>query len=83
MTLILHIIIALSSLLYSGYVFFSPSQKKLRASYGLIAMTLASGTYLVISTHSPILSSCISGLVYLAAVLSATIAAQRKLRTES
>jgi predicted ATPase len=81
MTLIIHIIIALLSLVFSAYVFFSPSKSKLRMSYGLVAMTLISGTYLVISTHSPILSACTSGLIYLSVVMTATIAAQRKLAT--
>lgn len=82
MTLILHILIALTSLIYSGYVFFSPSKNKIRVSYGLVAATLISGTYLVVSTHSPILSSCVSGLVYLAIVLSGILAAHRKLSGE-
>lgn len=79
MTLLVHIIIALTSVAYSTYVFFAPSQKKMRASYGLIAATLASGTYLVISAHAPVLSSCLSGLTYVSAVAVILTAANYKL----
>jgi hypothetical protein len=79
MLILLHILIALSSLIFSGYVFFSPSKRKLNVSYGLVALTLASGTYLVIATNSAILAACTSGLLYLSCVLTATVAAHRKL----
>jgi hypothetical protein len=82
MLLVTHIVIALFSLIFSGYVFFAPSKLKLRASYTLVVMTLMSGTYLVISTHSPILAACTSGLVYLSVVLTGLFAAHRKLSTE-
>lgn len=80
MLLISHIIIALSSIVFGGYVLLTPSITKLRVSSALIVMTLASGTYLVVSTHSPLLSSCMTGLVYLAVVITGQIAASRKLR---
>jgi hypothetical protein len=80
MIVLLHILIALGSIIYSGYVFFSPSKTKIRASYCLVAATLISGTYLVISTHSPILSSCVTGLIYLAIVMFGILAADNKLR---
>jgi hypothetical protein len=78
-TLILHIIIALTSLVYAGYTFFSPSQNKLRFSYSLVVLTLLSGTYLVMVTHSPLMAACTSGLIYLAVVLSGLAAAHYKL----
>lgn len=70
MMLILHIAIALSSLAATTLLALRPSKRKMYASYALIAMTLASGTYLVISLHAPLLSSCVSGLTYLAIALS-------------
>lgn len=79
MILILHILIALASIVCSGYAFFSPSKSKLQVSYALTALTLISGTYLVISTHSPLLSSCVSGLVYLAIVIPLNAASSMKL----
>jgi len=79
MILVTHIFVALASIVASTYAFFMPSKAKLRVTYGLTALTLASGTYLVWSTHSPLLSSCITGLAYLAVVFSGVLAAQRKL----
>lgn len=68
MILILHILIALSSVAYSGYACLSPTKDKLRASAALVVLTLASGTYLVLSTHAPLTQACLSGLTYLGIV---------------
>jgi hypothetical protein len=70
MLLVSHIIIALSSIVVSSLSLADPSRNKLRLSYGLVAATLASGSYLVISSHAQILSSCITGLAYTGLVLS-------------
>jgi hypothetical protein len=70
MILIAHIVIALSSMAMTTVLAFWPSERKLKLSAAGIALTLATGTYLVISTHSPLLSSCITGLMYLAVALS-------------
>ena len=79
MILLLHIIIALGSVAYTSYLYFSPTRKHFYAAYGLVGLTLASGTYLVLSTHSSLLTSCITGLVYIGIVLGGITAAQRKL----
>jgi hypothetical protein len=79
MLLVTHILIALTSIAFSSLAFFAPSRLKLQASYGLVAATLVSGTWLVLSTGSPLLSSCMTGLVYLAASMGALIMARRKL----
>ncbi|MFI5275502.1 MAG: hypothetical protein ACHQT5_01630 [Candidatus Saccharimonadales bacterium] len=82
MILLIHIIVALSSIVTSTFSFLQPSKAKVRCTYGLILLTLASGTYLVWSTHSPLLSSCITGLLYLGVALSGVLGAQRKLAAE-
>jgi hypothetical protein len=69
MLLVAHIIIALGSIAASTASLASPSINRLRLSYSLVAATLVSGTYLVISTHAQILSSCITGLAYTGLVL--------------
>ncbi|HVX48205.1 MAG TPA: hypothetical protein VHA05_02495 [Candidatus Saccharimonadales bacterium] len=78
MIVLTHVIIALSSLAWTTYLNFAPTKRKFHVAYGLITATLASGTYLVVSTHSPLLSSCLTGLVYLAIVLSGVLAASRQ-----
>lgn len=82
MTLILHVVIALVSLVYAGYVYFSPSQARLYVAYGLVAMTLISGTYLVFSLNTPLLRACSTGLLYLAVVLSGLLAAHRRMAVQ-
>lgn len=82
MVIVLHIIIALTSILYSGFIVFRPTRRKLLVSYGLVLLTLLSGVLLVVLTNSPILAACTSGLVYLSTVLTTAVAAHRRLPTE-
>jgi len=82
MLVLSHVVIALSSVFFAAYSLFSPSQNKLKVSYGLTTATLATGTYLVISTHSPLLQSCTTGLAYLAIIFSLIAVTRRRLAHE-
>lgn len=82
MVLVIHILIALASIVASGWAFLVPSKAKLRTSYTLVAATLASGTYLVLSTHTPLTQACLTGLIYLAIVSTGIALARRKLAKE-
>jgi hypothetical protein len=82
MLLIIHVSIALSSIVVTGLAFFRPSRQKLVTSYGLVGLTLVSGTALVITTHSPLVSSCVTGLAYLTVEMFGIILTQRKLASE-
>jgi hypothetical protein len=77
--ILLHVIIALASIGMAGYNLLRPSKTRLRLNYLLIASTLASGTYLVVDAHAPMLQACVSGLVYLAIVSSGIIPAKIRL----
>jgi len=77
MALVLHVVIALASIGYTAYVFFAPTRNKLRVSQVLVVMTLASGTYLVLSTKVNLLRVCLMGLVYLGIVSWAIVSAQK------
>jgi hypothetical protein len=77
--LLLHILIALSSIVASGLAYARPSKQRLNTSYGLVAATLATGTYLVVAQPAHLASACISGLAYLGVVGSAIVAARLKL----
>lgn len=79
MILVAHIVIALASIAYTTYLYFRPSQKGLKIAYGMAAATLGSGTWLVVSTHSSLLSSCITGVLYLVAVATGMVLSARKL----
>lgn len=76
--LLIHVIVAISSVAFSSYLFFKPSNKNFKISYGLIALTLISGTYLVVATHSALLPACEAGLTYLVVVSVLIFAAQRR-----
>lgn len=79
MLLILHILVALTSVAAATYAFVGPSKTKLNASYTLVALTITSGTYLVFSAGTSLRHACASGLAYLAAVTVVLISARRKL----
>lgn len=79
MILIFHIFIALFSVFYTGFVYLFPSKKKLNVSYVMVALTIASGTYLVLVNMSHMVSACITGLIYLGIVGAGLISARRKL----
>lgn len=81
MILLIHIIVALASLVVSLLAFFNPSQAKLKSSYILIASTVASGSLLLILSPGHILECCIVGLAYSVFTIAITISTNRKLAT--
>ena len=78
MLLITHIIIALGGLAIAAASLFTLSQRMISASHVLTAGTLATGTGLVFMTGN-VLKSCVSGLLYLSAVLVMTMVAKHRL----
>lgn len=82
MVLTAHIIIALLSVVFTTYMIFAPSQAKLRASYGLVTLTLASGTYLVVNSSGHLLQACTTGLLYVGLVSIGIAMARKKLARE-
>jgi ABC-type glycerol-3-phosphate transport system permease component len=81
--LIPHISIAVISLVITTLTAFAPSQLKVKLSRLFISLTLITGTLLVILTHQPILSSCMSGLVYLGFAMAGVIIGSRRLAKET
>lgn len=79
MILLFHIAIAIASLVHTTFLYIAPSRSKLRISYTLVALTVASGTLLVVLLDSPLLKTCMVGLVYLGIVSAGIIAARHKL----
>jgi hypothetical protein len=80
MDIIIHVAIALSSIAFTTYVFFKPSQAKLRVSYGFVAATLITGSYLVWQHPAHMIQSCTTGLIYLGIVTVGIVSAYAKLR---
>ena len=79
MMLYTHIAIAMGSLIYSGFVFFAPTARRIAITYVWVALTVATGTYLVFSKPAHILQTCMSGLIYLSITLFGIALARRKL----
>jgi len=77
--LLFHITVALAGVATGTIAFFKPTKLMIRATYSLIGLTVLSGSYLVVRSHSAILSSCLAGLVYVGLVSSAALAGHRKL----
>lgn len=80
MELIIHIFIAVFGLIVSLFNIFSPKQSRITLSYSLLALTFATGTFLVFQHPAGLAHACISGLVYFAICLSMATYAQRKLK---
>lgn len=79
MLVLTHVLIALTSVAFTTYLFVRPSQRKFYINYGLIAATIASGTWLVVATHAPMLASCVTGLVYISVISFGTVTAHYRL----
>ena len=82
MIIILHVLTALTSLIYSSITMTMPSRAKLRTAYGLTAATIATGTYLTIMNPTKLLEICSMGLIYTAATSLVLVSARKKLANE-
>ena len=84
MIVLLHVIIALSSIVIAAYSYLRPSRKSLSMNYGLIAATIGTGFYLVVNEPAHMIEACLMGVAYLAIVSATTVMARVKLaRTDS
>ena len=83
MVLLFHIGIALLSVAFATYLYFFPSKTKVNITYGLMALTLGSGTYLIWDLKTHVLQSCVMGLAYAFGVSTAVVLANKKLAADS
>lgn len=81
--LILHIIIALSTVGVSGFTLLKPTKTKLYSSYLLTAATFITGTYLVVAKPAHLVSACITGLIFLGVVGMMLFLANRRLAKQT
>lgn len=77
--LVIHIVIALVSVAFSTYLYFSPSRTKLRVSWALVGLTVTTGTYLIIFSQAAMLRTCMTGLLYVGVMAAIILAARNKL----
>jgi hypothetical protein len=79
MALVLHIIIAISTVLLTAVAYLFPTQSKINISSLLIVLTVLSGSYLVVTTPSYLVHACISGLLFVGVSIFGIIAAKNRL----
>jgi hypothetical protein len=79
MLLLFHITVALLSVFLGTFTFFKPSKLKLKTNYFLIAMTLLSGSILIIQNPSTLLQTCLTGITYVGIVTVQTLLANFRL----
>jgi hypothetical protein len=78
MVILVHVILAISSLFLASFSYIHPSISKIRNSYILIGSTLISGTYLIFANQVNILRTCLTGLTFLAVTTFVTHQARLK-----
>ena len=79
MILITHIIIALATVIASGWAAITPSTKTIQAAHALLAGTIVSGTVLVFMSPMTLTHACASGLAVTVVALALTRVARGRL----
>lgn len=80
MMIMLHVVIAVASLVVSIAGLAMASRRLVTYSYGLIVATLVTGGMLMVAEPALVLRVCVSGLVYTVFATSLTHLAQRHIR---
>lgn len=83
MLLLLHILVAMLSLLFIGSGVLMPTKLRLKLSYILVGLTLLSGTVLTFSRLSHLASICVTGLVYIGVASIGLVIARKRLIAEA
>jgi hypothetical protein len=79
MIILTHILIAVSSMAYAAYMFAFPTKAKFGLSYTLVGLTTVSGVYLIVTTHTNMLQTCMTGLLFIGANLGGIMLARNRL----
>lgn len=82
MLIIIHVVLALSSLLLASFNLLRPARNRMNVSYCLAVATLVSGGLLIIVNHASVLRTCMSGLLFFVAVTAMNLIAARSLAAE-
>ncbi|MBW3569161.1 hypothetical protein KY385_03480 [Candidatus Parcubacteria bacterium] len=82
MFVLIHVLIAISTLVYTSYLYFYPAPNKFTPAYWMLGFTIASGTLLIFTTGANILKTCLIGLAYIGAVCAVIILAKHKLASQ-
>ncbi len=83
MMLVIHIMVAVLSMVWASVVLWRPTVLGLRISCGLLVGMTGTGAWLLIDKPAVMAHTCVTGLVYVGLVGALTIGAWRRLRTAS
>ena len=78
MIILMHIIVAIASIAVATTSYFRPTKTLFRATAGLTAATIISGTYLTIISPSHLLQTCLSGLLFVGSVAAINLLARKR-----
>lgn len=78
--LLLHILIALISVVVATRLVFFPSARYVMISYATIGATFASGIALIMIEPATILHACVSGIMYTTLITVLSIVAHRRIQ---
>jgi hypothetical protein len=79
MIVVLHVAIAVASILCATFGYIKPTNNNLRMSYLLIALTFTSGFFLVIAEPAHMVRTCLSGIIFLSVVTAGVMLTRRKM----
>jgi len=79
MVVLIHVMLALISIIQTTFLLFMPSKTKLYSTYALFGGTLLSGTYLILTRPVHMLTMCVEGVAYIAFVVWSIAFAYKKL----
>lgn len=82
MFVLIHVVIALSTVAYTAYLYFNPAPNKFSPAYYLLGGTIGSGVLLIFTTGASIIRTCLTGLFFIGLVSAGIIASKHKLATQ-
>jgi hypothetical protein len=78
MIILTHVLIAISSMAYAAYTFVFPAKAKFGLAYILVGLTTLSGAYLIVTTKTNMLQSCLTGLLFIGTNLGGILLARNR-----
>jgi hypothetical protein len=83
MLILIHVVLAITSIAIAVYNNFRPSNYKLKQSYIFALETLATGVLLIIVNNASVLRTCLTGIVFFCFVSLLNETARHKLARET
>jgi len=83
MILLVHILIALTSVGLATYAALRPTKRLVRSGYISVVATLISGIMLVVATPSSLTHACVSGFIFTSITLTLVSVSSYRLRSFS